>query len=57
MNIKHFLQISFDDFASRRGSMDLYCALSGLEQAMWDITGKFCGVQLICCWVGHAETR
>ena len=44
MNIKHFLQISFDDFASRRGSMDLYCALSGLEQAMWDITGKFCGV-------------
>ena len=44
MNIKHFMQVAFDDFAARRGSMDLYCALSGLEQAMWDIAGKFCRV-------------
>jgi galactonate dehydratase len=39
-NIKHFMQMAYDDFAGRRGAMDLYCALSGLEHAMWDITGK-----------------
>lgn len=43
-NIKHFMQMAFDDFAGRRGAMDLYCALSGLEQAMWDITGKMAGM-------------
>lgn len=43
-NIKHFMQIAYDDFAGRRGAMDLYCALSGLEQAMWDITGKMAGM-------------
>ena len=44
MHIKHFLQMSFDDFSGRRGAMDLYCAISGLEQAMWDISGKVCDV-------------
>ncbi|MEC9365693.1 MAG: mandelate racemase/muconate lactonizing enzyme family protein [Chloroflexota bacterium] len=44
MHIKHFLQMSFDDFAGRRGAMDFYCAISGLEQAMWDISGKVCNV-------------
>lgn len=39
-HIKHFLQWAFDDFAARRGSMDLYSAISGLEQALWDIRGK-----------------
>ena len=43
MNIKHFMQIAYDDFAGRRGAMDLYCALSGIEHAMWDITGKALG--------------
>ena len=33
----------YDDFAGRRGSMDLYCALSGIEQALWDIVGKALG--------------
>ena len=33
--IKHFSAIVYDDFSSRRGSMDLYCALSGIEQALW----------------------
>ncbi len=41
--IKHFCQMVYDDFAGRRGSMDLYCALSGIEQAMWDIAGKAVG--------------
>ena len=43
-HIKHFLQMSFDDFGARRGAMDLYSAVSGLEQAMWDILGKSCGL-------------
>ena len=42
-NIKHFMQIAYDDFAGRRSAMDLWCALSGIEQAMWDITGKVAG--------------
>ena len=44
MSIKNFTQIAYDDFAGRRGAMDFYCALSGLEQAMWDVTGKWLGV-------------
>ncbi len=43
-NIKHFMQIVYDDFAGRRGAMDLWCAVSGLEHAMWDITGKVYGI-------------
>jgi galactonate dehydratase len=39
-NIKYFTTMIYNDFAGRRGSMDLYCALSGLEQALWDIIGK-----------------
>jgi galactonate dehydratase len=42
-NIRHFTQIAFDDYAARRGSLELFCAVSGIEQAMWDIAGKACG--------------
>ena len=42
-DIKHFTQFAFDDYAARRGSVELYCAVSGIEQAMWDIVGKACG--------------
>jgi galactonate dehydratase len=42
-NIKHFTQIAYDDYAQRRGSMELYCAVSGIEQALWDIVGKRLG--------------
>jgi galactonate dehydratase len=41
-DIKHFTQIAFDDYAQRRGSVELFCAISGIEQAMWDIVGKAC---------------
>jgi len=41
--IRHFLQIAFDDYAQRRGSLELYCATSGIEQALWDILGKATG--------------
>lgn len=33
-NIKHFTQVMFDDYAARRGTMDFFCAISGIEQAL-----------------------
>jgi galactonate dehydratase len=39
-HIRHILQIAFDDYAQRRGSLELHCATSGIEQALWDIIGK-----------------
>lgn len=39
-DIKHFTFTAYTDFAAKRGSMDLYSAISGLEQAMWDLVGK-----------------
>ena len=38
--IRHILQMAFDDYAQRRGSLEFYCATSGIEQALWDIAGK-----------------
>jgi galactonate dehydratase len=32
--------MAYDDYAQRRGSLELYCAVSGIEQALWDIVGK-----------------
>ena len=42
-DIKHFTYSAYTDFGGKRGSMDLYCAISGLEQALWDIVGKATG--------------
>ena len=36
-DIKHFTYSAYTDFGGKRGSMDLYCAISGVEQALWDI--------------------
>jgi galactonate dehydratase len=41
--IKNFCQIAFDDYAQRRGSLELYAALSALEAAMWDAAGHLLG--------------
>ncbi len=41
--VRHFKRIGFDDFAQRRGSLEFYSALSGIEMAMWDIIGKATG--------------
>ncbi|MDP6038863.1 MAG: mandelate racemase/muconate lactonizing enzyme family protein, partial [Candidatus Latescibacteria bacterium] len=42
-DIKHFTFMAYNDFGGKRGSMDLYCAISGIEQALWDICGKAAG--------------
>lgn len=41
--IRHFLQVAFDDYAQRRPSLEYWCAVSGLEQALWDVVGKAVG--------------
>jgi len=42
-DIKHFTFMAYNDFAGKRGAMDLYSAISGIEQALWDIVGKATG--------------
>ena len=39
-NIKHFTHVAYEDFAHKRGGMDFWCAVSGIEHALWDIVGK-----------------
>ncbi|MEZ4674293.1 MAG: mandelate racemase/muconate lactonizing enzyme family protein [Caldilineaceae bacterium] len=39
-DIKHFTFMAYNDFAGKRGAMDLYSAISGIEQALWDVVGK-----------------
>ena len=55
--IKHFTQIAFDDFAARRGAMDLYSAVSGIEQALWDIAGKALGAPVHALLGGACRDR
>jgi galactonate dehydratase len=38
--IKRFTHMAYEDWATKRGSMELFCAVSGIEQALWDILGK-----------------
>lgn len=56
-NIKHFTQFAFDDYAARRGSLELYCAISGIEHALWDIAGKICGQPVYNLLGGRCRDR
>ncbi len=42
--IKPWTDAIYNDFGNRRGAMDLYSAISGVEQAMWDLAGKRAGL-------------
>lgn len=56
-SIKHFTQVAFDDYAARRGSLELFCAISGIEQALWDIVGKACGQPVYNLLGGRCRER
>jgi galactonate dehydratase len=43
-DITHFVHMAYHDFASKRGAMDFWSAVSGIELALWDIAGKRHGV-------------
>jgi galactonate dehydratase len=55
--IKHFTYVAYTDFGGKRGSMDLYCAVSGLEQALWDLAGKATGQPVHNLLGGPFRTR
>jgi galactonate dehydratase len=43
LHIRHFTHAMYRDVAIKRGGLDFYSALSGLEIALWDIAGKHFG--------------
>jgi len=55
--IRHFTQVAFDDYAARRGSLELFCAISGIEQALWDVAGKACGQPVYNLLGGRCRER
>ena len=56
-DIKHFTYAAYTDFASKRGAMDLYAAISAIEQAMWDIVGKSLNQPVYNLLGGACRTR
>jgi len=56
-NIRHTGQIMFDDFAIKRGSMELLSAWSAIEIASWDIIGKIAGLPVYNLLGGASRER
>jgi galactonate dehydratase len=56
-NIRHTGQIMFDDFAIRRGSMELLAAWAAIEIASWDIIGKHAGLPVYNLLGGASRER
>jgi galactonate dehydratase len=57
LNIKHFTFIAYTDFASKRGGMDFFSAVSGIEHALWDIAGKVAGQPVYNLLGGACRSR
>ncbi len=55
--IKQFTDAAYNDFAARRGAVDYYSAISGLEQAMWDLAGKRAGMPVHELFGGRCRDR
>jgi galactonate dehydratase len=56
-DIKHFTFVAYTDFGAKRGSMDLFSAISGIEQALWDVVGKALGQPVYNLLGGPVRTR
>lgn len=56
-HIKHFTQVVYNDIAGRRGAMALFCAMSGIEHALWDIVGKSLGTPVYNLLGGPCRDR
>jgi galactonate dehydratase len=56
-DVKHFTYMAYTDFGAKRGSMDLFSAISGVEQALWDIVGKAVGQPVYNLLGGAFRTR
>jgi galactonate dehydratase len=55
--IRHFVTSAWNDFAWRRGSLELWCAVSGIETALWDILGKAAGLPVYKLLGGACRDR
>src|SRR5947199_7636145 len=56
-HIRHFTHWAYNDFAGKRGAMDFWSAVSGLEQALWDLAGKRLGVPVVSLLGGPCRER
>jgi galactonate dehydratase len=55
--IRHFTHWAYHDFAAKRGAMDFWSAVSGIEQALWDLAGKRLGVPVVSLLGGPCRER
>ena len=56
-DITHFVHMAYHDFSAKRGAMDFWSAVSGIEQALWDIAGKKHGVPVYELLGGRCRDR
>ena len=56
-HIRHFARVVYEDVLGKRGAMDAFCALSGIEQALWDIIGKRLGAPVYNLLGGPCRKR
>jgi galactonate dehydratase len=56
-DITHFVHTAYHDFAAKRGAMDFWSAVSGIEQALWDIAGKRHGAPVHALLGGRCRDR
>jgi galactonate dehydratase len=56
-DITHFVYMAYHDFSAKRGAMDFWSAVSGIEQALWDIAGRRHGVPVYELLGGRCRDR